>query len=68
MLSADSCLLALQVAELHRLVSEGIASGEVAPLPFTAFSGARVQDAFQHLLPGGFLTSVCAASCCLGAR
>lgn len=41
-----------QVAELHRLVSEGIASGEVTPLPFTAFSGARVQDAFEYLVPG----------------
>ena len=65
MLSLDS-MPAVQVAELHSLVSEGIASGEVMPLPFTAFSGARVQDAFQHLLPGGLL-AVCAAPCCLGA-
>ena len=34
------------------LLGEGMASGEVIPLPCTAFRADAVEDAFQHLMPG----------------
>ena len=45
-------LVLVQAKELHSLLGEGMASGEVIPLPFTAFRADAVEDAFQHLVPG----------------
>ena len=41
-----------QVAKLHVLLKEGIASGEVQPLPWTVFARSKAQDAFRYLASG----------------
>lgn len=42
----------LQTLEVHRLLEEGIRSGEVAPLPVTVFDRANVSDAFRFMAAG----------------
>ena len=42
----------LQVARLHELLKEGIASGEVQPLPWTVFARSKAEDAFRYLASG----------------
>ena len=41
-----------QVWEAHKHLNEGIASGEVQPLPWTVFSRDKAQDAFRFLAGG----------------
>ena len=45
----------LQVARLHVLLKEGIASGEVQPLPWTVFARGKAEDAFRYLASGARL-------------
>ena len=52
----------LQVWQSHRLLNEGIASGEVQPLPWTVYSRDKAQDAFRFLAGGGRL--LFCFSCC----
>ena len=47
----------LQVWQSHRLLNEGIASGEVQPLPWTVYSRDKAQDAFRFLAGGLALLS-----------
>ena len=42
-----------QVWEAHKHLNEGIASGEVHPLPWTVYSRDRAQEAFRYLAGGG---------------
>ena len=42
-----------QVWEAHKHLNEGIASGEVQPLPWTVYSRDKAQDAFRFLAGGG---------------
>ena len=44
--------LRLQVWEAHKHLNEGIASGEVHPLPWTVYSRDRAQEAFRFLAGG----------------
>jgi hypothetical protein len=37
---------------VHRLLTEGIASGEVVPLPFNTFDRVEVSDAFRFMAAG----------------
>jgi hypothetical protein len=39
-------------------MNEGIASGEVQPLPWTAFARSKAQDAFRYLA-GGKTVALC---------
>ena len=41
-----------QVWEAHTHLNEGIASGEVQPLPWTVYSRDKAQDAFRFLAGG----------------
>jgi len=41
-----------QVWEMHKLLAEGMRSGEVEPLPWTVFARAKTQDAFRYLASG----------------
>jgi hypothetical protein len=52
----------MQVWEMHRLLNEGIASGEVQPLPWTVFARSKAQDAFRYLAGGA---QCLASECCL---
>ena len=45
-------LLALQLAELNALVTEGIKTGEVKPLPITVYSRAETEEAFRYMAAG----------------
>ena len=47
----------LQVWQSHRLLNDGIASGEVQPLPWTVYSRDKAQDAFRFLAGGLALLS-----------
>ena len=47
-----------QVWEAHKHLNEGIASGEVQPLPWTVYSRDKAQDAFRFLAGGAW------AVCC----
>eukprot|EP00884_Botryococcus_braunii_P006101 jgi/Botrbrau1/15492/Bobra.43_2s0109.1 len=38
--------------ELHKIMSEGLANGEVKPLPFTIFARSQTEDAFRYLSKG----------------
>ena len=51
--------LRLQVWEAHKHLNEGIASGEVHPLPWTVYSRDRAQEAFRFLA-GGEITRMSA--------
>lgn len=37
---------------LHKLLQEGVASGEVQPLPLTVFTHAQSEDAFRYMAKG----------------
>ena len=62
---------AAQVWEMHKLLAEGIRTGEVAPLPSTVFARSKMQDAFRYLASGARFTAMpahasppgCAATC-----
>ena len=63
----------LQVAQLHVLLKDGIASGEVQPLPWTVFARSKAEDAFRYLasgashalnLPHPTVCTSCNALCC----
>ena len=41
-----------QVWEVHRLLSEGLASGEVVPLLFNIFAKESAADAFRFMAAG----------------
>ncbi len=43
-----------QVWEAHKNLNDGIASGEVQPLPWTVYSRDRAQEAFRFLAGGVF--------------
>ena len=50
------CLIVVvscQVWEAHTHLNEGIASGEVQPLPWTVYSRDKAQEAFRFLAGGG---------------
>ena len=49
------------VWDTHKLLADGIASGEVQPLPYTVYSRQKIQDAFRFLAGG----EVPAAASCL---
>ena len=38
--------------KLHALLKEGIASGEVQPLPWTVFARSKAEEAFRYLAQG----------------
>ncbi|CAK0731645.1 hypothetical protein CVIRNUC_000023 [Coccomyxa viridis] len=40
------------VPKLHALLKEGIASGEVQPLPWTVFARSKAEEAFRYLAQG----------------
>lgn len=42
----------MQVWNAHKHLMDGIASGEVQPLPWTVFSRDKAQDAFRFLAGG----------------
>lgn len=42
----------MQLAELNQLVAEGIASGEVKPLPVTVFQRNQIEEAFRYMASG----------------
>ena len=42
----------VQIVALHKLMGEGILSGEVRPLPLTIFTHARAEEAFRFLATG----------------
>ena len=42
----------MQVWEAHKHLNEGIASGEVHPLPWTVYSRDKAQEAFRFLAGG----------------
>ena len=42
----------VQVPKLHALLKEGIASGEVQPLPWTVFARSKAEEAFRYLAQG----------------
>ena len=42
----------LQLAELNQLVADGIASGEVKPLPVTVFPRTEIEEAFRYMASG----------------
>jgi hypothetical protein len=44
--------LSLQAWEVHRLLTEGIASGEVVPLPLNKFSRQEAGNAFRFMAAG----------------
>ncbi len=52
-----TCIVRLQVWQSHRLLNDGIASGEVQPLPWTVYSRDKAQDAFRFLAGGLALLS-----------
>ena len=47
-------LLWSQVWEMHALLAEGVASGEVQPLPHTIYGRDHMQDALRFLASGGW--------------
>jgi hypothetical protein len=47
-----------QALEVHRLLKEGVASGEVIPLPFNAFDREEVSEAFRFMAAGEALISL----------
>jgi hypothetical protein len=49
---ADATACNVQVWEAHKHLNEGIASGEVQPLPWTVYSRDKAQDAFRFLAGG----------------
>ena len=49
---ADATACDVQVWEAHKHLNEGIASGEVQPLPWTVYSRDKAQDAFRFLAGG----------------
>lgn len=49
---ADATACNEQVWEAHKHLNEGIASGEVQPLPWTVYSRDKAQDAFRFLAGG----------------
>lgn len=55
-----------QVEELHGLMKEGLASGEVRPLPLTAFPREKAEDAFRFLASGIILHLLEARPCIYG--
>ena len=42
----------LQLAELNQLVADGLASGEVKPLPVTVFPRTEIEEAFRYMASG----------------
>ena len=50
----------MQLSALNKLVSEGLANGEVKPLPLTVFLRTNVEEAFRFLAGG---TLYCGAEC-----
>lgn len=50
--SLHSLRFQLQAWELHKIMLEGLESGEVQPLPFTIFSREQTEDAFRYLSKG----------------
>ena len=44
----------MQVWDLHKLLAEGMASGEVQPLPHTFYARDHMQDALRYLASGGW--------------
>lgn len=42
----------MQLAALNQLVTEGLASGEVKPLPVTVFNRSETEEAFRYLASG----------------
>lgn len=45
-------LRGVQTLEIHRLLEEGIRSGEVVPLPLNVFDRADVSSAFRFMAAG----------------
>ena len=41
-----------QIKELHLLMTEGINSGEVQPLPATVYAASVAEDAFRYMSKG----------------
>ena len=48
---AELCCM-LQLAELNQLVADGLASGEVKPLPVTVFPRTEIEEAFRYMASG----------------
>jgi hypothetical protein len=59
-----------QAWEVNRLLAEGVASGEVVPLPLNVFQRERAADAFRFLAAGLHLPHelMHAAACMLQIR
>ena len=59
----------LQLEALNQLVTDGLASGEVLPLPVTVFNRGEIEEAFRYLASGhplklcDFVPPVFACSC-----
>lgn len=50
----------MQLAELNQLVSDGLASGEVRPLPINVFPRTDIEEAFRFMASGGaFKAALC---------
>ena len=41
-----------QLAELNQYVTDGLASGEVKPLPVTIFPRTDIEEAFRYMASG----------------
>ena len=48
----------LQLEALNQLVTDGLASGEVLPLPVTVFNRGEIEEAFRYLASGHSLKLV----------
>ena len=53
----------LQLAELNALVTEGLKSGEVRPLPVTIFPRTEVEEAFRFMSGGRVCAPFCPDEC-----
>ncbi len=42
---------------MHKLLQEGVSSGEVQPLPLTVFTHAQCEDAFRYMAKGESLAA-----------
>ena len=66
---ADTHARPLQAWEVNRLLAEGVASGEVVPLPLNVFPKEQAPDAFRFLAagvqPASHFSVPTATPCCL---
>ena len=51
-LQGPQVITGMQLAALNQLVTDGIASGEVKPLPVTVYSRTETEEAFRYLASG----------------